>query len=88
MAMAYGLPVETQNDGLVQFAVEVFEAMAGAAALGKYLVNTFAPLEHVPGWMPGSGFKHDARNLREQFLKLREEPYKTALKAMVSRLIV
>jgi hypothetical protein len=83
MALAYGLPVKTQNDESVQFAVQAFEAMAGAAAPGKYLVNIFAPLRHVPDWMPGTGFKGHARILREQLLKLREEPYQAVLKTMV-----
>lgn len=85
--MAYGLPVKSQHDPLVQFAEQAFTAMAGAAAPGKYLVNIISPLQHVPDWMPGAGFKDVAREIRRQLLTLLEEPYRATLKTMVGHYV-
>ncbi|KXN85010.1 hypothetical protein AN958_11855 [Leucoagaricus sp. SymC.cos] len=64
------------------FAEEGFTNLTGAAGLGKYLVNILAPLKSVPGWLPGAGFKQDAKKMRKQLEMLMEEPYQETVKNM------
>ncbi|KAF5348522.1 hypothetical protein D9756_009684 [Leucocoprinus leucothites] len=82
VSMTYGLPVQRQNDPLVHFAAEEFIALAGAAAPGKYLVNVFAPLKYIPGWMPGAGFQRRAKEISKRLDRLLEEPYQATIKQM------
>ncbi|KAF5348527.1 hypothetical protein D9756_009683 [Leucocoprinus leucothites] len=82
MSMTYGLPVQRQDDPLVNFAEEVFIKVAGAGAPGKYFINVLTPLIYVPGWMPGAGFKQKGKEIRQQLDRLMEEPYQATVKQM------
>ncbi|KAJ2927403.1 hypothetical protein H1R20_g9694, partial [Candolleomyces eurysporus] len=56
MRMAYGLG-EKHNVALIREAETSFTAFATARTPGKYLVNTFPILRHIPAWFPGAGFR-------------------------------
>ncbi|KXN85011.1 O-methylsterigmatocystin oxidoreductase [Leucoagaricus sp. SymC.cos] len=78
----YGLPVQRQRDPLVKFAEDAFIKMAAAGGPGKYLVNVFAPLKYVPEWMPGAGFKKEAKEMSKQFDQMMEDPFQRTVKSM------
>ncbi|KXN85007.1 O-methylsterigmatocystin oxidoreductase [Leucoagaricus sp. SymC.cos] len=81
-SMVYGLPVQRQRDPLVKFAEDTFIKMIAAGGPGKYLVNVFAPLKYVPEWMPGAGFKKEAKEMSKQFNQLMEDPFQRTVKSM------
>lgn len=83
LSLTYGLPVQRCDDPLVRRSKEVFEAANSTASPGKYLVNLWPRLQYVPDWMPGTGFKKVAREIREQLLQLMEGPYQETLRRMV-----
>ncbi|KAF7782114.1 hypothetical protein Agabi119p4_1490 [Agaricus bisporus var. burnettii] len=81
ISIAYGLPVERQHDSRVRFLEMVFGEIAATAGPAKLLKNFIASLlQDMPDWMPGSGFKKEARELRISIEKLVEGPYQAGLK--------
>lgn len=83
MSLTYGLPVQRQNDPLVSFAEQGFTEITGSAGPGKYLVNIIAPLKYIPEWMPGAGFKQEAKMIRKRLDRLMEEPYEATRDTVV-----
>ncbi|KXN84180.1 O-methylsterigmatocystin oxidoreductase [Leucoagaricus sp. SymC.cos] len=81
-SLTYGLPVQRQHDPIVHLAEETFAQSTGTLAPGKYYVNIFPILQHVPEWMPGSGFKQEAKRIKKLLDRVMEEPYQAALKMM------
>jgi hypothetical protein len=65
-----------------RFSEDVFVSLGLAGAPGKYLVNLIAPLKYVPAWVPGAEFQSVARRVREQVLRLMENPYQERLQNM------
>lgn len=57
MRTAYGFDDVRQNESLVRDAVTLSSAFIEAAIPGKFLVNIFPVLKHVPSWFPGAGFQ-------------------------------
>ncbi|EKM75602.1 hypothetical protein AGABI1DRAFT_79771 [Agaricus bisporus var. burnettii JB137-S8] len=84
LSLTYGLPVRRFNDPLVRESKEVFETANATALPGKYLVNQLPWLQHIPDWMPFTGFKEDGRQIRRQLLNLMERPFDESLKRMES----
>lgn len=82
--MTYGLPVRRTHDPLVEMAGKCFAESMTAAAPGTYLVNVLPILKYMPGWVPGVTFKRVGAQIREQILRVIEEPYHGTLKNMVS----
>ena len=82
-SLTYGLPVQRQNDPVVRFAEETFALSTGTVAPGKYYVNVFPILRHIPEWMPGSGFKQEAKEIKKMLDRVTEEPYQKTLEMMV-----
>lgn len=85
ISIAYGLPVQRQHDSRVRFSGMVFGEMIAAAGSGKLVIHFISSLlQDIPDWMPGSGFKKAARDLRSLIEKLVEDPYQAGLELLVS----
>ncbi|KAF9449669.1 cytochrome P450 [Macrolepiota fuliginosa MF-IS2] len=84
MSITYGLPVRTSGDHWVQLAEESFTIATGAVIAGKYLVDVFPILKHVPDWMPGAQFKRDAKKWRAVLKNSMTEPFEAAKEAMAN----
>lgn len=82
--MTYGLPTQRRRDPFAQFAEETIAEITGAASPGKYFVNVIKPLKHLPEWMPGVGFKQEAKEIRKRIDRLVDEPYEVRLSLYVS----
>lgn len=81
--MTYGLPVQRNNDPFIVSIPPVFTRLAEAGSAGKYLVNIIPILKYIPDWVPGAAFKQEARYLREELRRIREEPFQRVLRSMV-----
>lgn len=82
LSMTYGLPVKRTQDPLVKLSDDAFHAAMLASTPGKYLVNVFPFLKHLPNWLPGTQFKQDARQARKHLLRTLEEPFQAVQKNM------
>ncbi|KAJ7479162.1 cytochrome P450 [Mycena latifolia] len=61
MSVAYGVDVLPVADPYVALAHEAMRTLSDAGVPGKYLVDSLPFLKHVPAWLPGTGFKRNAR---------------------------
>lgn len=52
---------------------------------GAFLVDSIPLLKYVPGWMPGAGFKHKAKEWNSLTKQMMETPFTAAQSAIVSR---
>jgi hypothetical protein len=83
-SITYGIPIRRTHDPTVELTEKAFNALAEAATPGRFLVDVFPVLRHVPDWVPGSGFKKLAKGWRELLLRVRDEPFWETIGAMVS----
>lgn len=83
LSMTYGLPVQRIDDPFIRSVATTFSRMGEAASAGKYLVNVIPVLKYVPEWVPGAGFKREARELREEMKRLMDVPFRKVQQIMV-----
>lgn len=84
MAIAYGLQVQKHDDPYINTAQKAVHSLLGAAAPGKYLVDTFPILRYVPEWAPGAGFQRKAKECRKLARNMLVMPYIAAKGDIVS----
>jgi cytochrome P450 len=54
------------------------EQFSAATVPGKWAVDMFPFLEHLPDWLPGTGFKKTARRWKQTMMEVGELPYRFA----------
>ncbi|KAJ3569370.1 hypothetical protein NP233_g5089 [Leucocoprinus birnbaumii] len=59
-----------------------FDIVTSAVAPGRFLVDVFPTLKHVPEWMPGAGFKSLARKWRQTVVQMAEDSYAATLQTL------
>ncbi|KAJ3534086.1 hypothetical protein NMY22_g7073 [Coprinellus aureogranulatus] len=57
MRVAYGFEDAPTNAEIIRDVDTVINAFGECSVPGKYLVNSFPILKHVPAWAPGAGFQ-------------------------------
>ncbi|KAL1744280.1 cytochrome P450 [Schizophyllum fasciatum] len=72
---AYGLNLSAKNDPHVTAAEQVVGVMSKAMLQGNYLVNIFPALKSIPEWVPGAGFKLEAREWLDKGWQMISEPF-------------
>ncbi|KAF8524547.1 cytochrome P450 [Hysterangium stoloniferum] len=76
MDIIYGIKVTPSGATYLKLAEDAFRTLSIAGKPGRYLVNIFHILKYVPEWMPGAGFKVQARIWREELVgKMATAPY-------------
>ncbi|KAJ7080834.1 cytochrome P450 [Mycena belliarum] len=65
MAVAFGIEILPQNDPYVALAQDAMHTVSIASIPGRFLVDAFPLLKHVPDWFPGAEFKRTAREWRK-----------------------
>ncbi|KAJ7437926.1 cytochrome P450 [Mycena galericulata] len=75
ISAAYGIDVLPSKDPYINLAREALHAFSTANIPGRYLVDTFPILKHVPRWFPGAGFKRQAEEWRKLSLAMLEVPF-------------
>ncbi|KAF5349115.1 hypothetical protein D9756_009456 [Leucocoprinus leucothites] len=78
ISLAYGIPTKPENDPLIQLAEDAMMASAAGAIPGKFLVDVFPFLKYIPEWVPGAGFKRQAREWRELWRRFTNVMFQTA----------
>ncbi|KAH9834517.1 cytochrome P450 [Rhodofomes roseus] len=86
MRIAYGYQVSDGpgEDHFVTLAEELARLTAKAMKPGRWLVDSFPILRHIPTWFPGAGFKRWAQNARITTNEFAAAPYLYAKKAAAS----
>ncbi|RXW22172.1 hypothetical protein EST38_g3677 [Candolleomyces aberdarensis] len=78
MRVAYGFDDIRQNEALIHNAEALIQGFHKAAAPGRYLVNSFPSLRHVPAWFPGAGFKRHLEALSQMSFNTIHHPFEEA----------
>ena len=61
--ISYGFEDPEYNKGLVKQAETLASGFSESIMPGRFLVNVFPLLRHVPSWLPGAGFKSHIESL-------------------------
>ncbi|KAJ7115441.1 cytochrome P450 [Mycena epipterygia] len=78
MSVAYGIQILPANDPYISLADRAVQGLMTALVPGRFLVDAFPILKHVPDWLPGAGFKRKAREWGKLADRMMEEPYAEA----------
>ncbi|KAH8103808.1 cytochrome P450 [Cristinia sonorae] len=81
MDITYGYTSKGHGDPFLKEAEKWILNFASASSVSLYLVNWVPMLNLLPGWLPGTGFKHIAAASKKQADDFGEEAYQLALKA-------
>ena len=57
--VAYGLEVVDDNDKYVDIAEAAMDCFNIVFQPGRYMVQTFPSLRHIPSWFPGAKFRRE-----------------------------
>jgi hypothetical protein len=87
MRVAYGFDDIRQNEALVGNAEALIQGFHKAAAPGRYLVNYFPSLRHIPSWFPGAGFKRHLEGLSQMSFNTIHQPFEEAKLDYVSCIV-
>ncbi|TFK25339.1 cytochrome P450 [Coprinopsis marcescibilis] len=83
LKIAYGIEIQAKNDPYVRVAEAAVHTLLAAAVPGAYLVDAIPLLKYIPAWVPGAGFRTEAKEWRVLANKMVEDPYR-AVKAAIA----
>ncbi|KAL4266704.1 cytochrome P450 family protein [Pleurotus pulmonarius] len=75
MEICYGHHVAENGDEYVALADEALAAVNQSSIFGSYMVDYLPWLKYVPSWMPGAGFKKQAKEWRGLAEKMLNSPF-------------
>ncbi|KAF9448958.1 cytochrome P450 [Macrolepiota fuliginosa MF-IS2] len=78
MNVAYGYQVGSEEDEFVHLLEKSFELSGSLNVPGKFWVEFFPLLRHVPEWFPGAGFKRLAKSIAGQMDQTNYIPFNWA----------
>ncbi len=84
MKVVFGIDAVDDGDEIIDIVDAALEWIGEALVPGKYLVDVFPILQHVPPWVPGATVQRLAVRWRSTVARLKEVPYRRAKAAMVS----
>ncbi|PIL23560.1 cytochrome P450 [Ganoderma sinense ZZ0214-1] len=82
MEVVYGIEL-TEGDKFLSIAKKGAEIFSKALSPGRYLVELFPILVHLPAWFPGVEFKRDVAKWLPDSCAVPRVPYATVKRAMV-----
>lgn len=83
MEIIYGMETKPE-DPFVANAEEALEGVNEATAPGKFLVEIFPIMKHIPSWLPGAGWKRKALHWRDVNRDVRLKPFNFVKEQIVS----
>ncbi|KAI0699866.1 CyP450 monooxygenase [Cerioporus squamosus] len=75
----YGIKISSPNDRYLVMADEAMRIIKGAYTPGKFLVEVFPFIRHLPAWLPGMSFKRKAAEWSVLIQKMRNTPFNAAI---------
>ncbi|TFK34662.1 cytochrome P450 [Crucibulum laeve] len=84
--VVYGYEAKSNNDPFLSLAEECVNLLSNKIASGGGIwpVDVFPALQHMPDWMPGSGFKKNARVWKAKMEEFVDAPYEFVKESMKS----
>ncbi|KZT07466.1 cytochrome P450 [Laetiporus sulphureus 93-53] len=76
MEANYGYTVKSEDDPYITIPFSNADNFSKACAVGTWLVDFIPQLQHLPLWMPGTGFLRTARDWREIRINASWIPYR------------
>lgn len=73
--LLYGIEVQDKDDALVGLAEDFARLTTETTEPGRWLVDAFPILRHVPAWLPGAGFKRWAKRAKARMDEFATLPY-------------
>ncbi|KAI0800119.1 cytochrome P450 [Fomes fomentarius] len=77
--LAYGLDVDTPYDEYLSLTQEGNDIFVEAFVPGRYLVESFPILKHIPRWFPGATFRRQAAEWRETYVHVLNKPFEAGM---------
>ncbi|PFH47950.1 hypothetical protein AMATHDRAFT_6256 [Amanita thiersii Skay4041] len=78
VSITFGLDLLPENDPYIQMNEDALLPLHIVTIPGKYLIDFLPVLKHVPEWVPGAGFKKQARIWREASDRMFSWPFSVA----------
>ena len=83
LKVVFGIDTRDSGDEIIRIVEDVLEWIGDGLAPGKYLVDVFPILRHIPPWVPGATVQRLAARWRSTVVRLKNEPYRRVTAAMV-----
>ncbi|KAI0056372.1 cytochrome P450 [Artomyces pyxidatus] len=83
LRLLYGIEITSKDDLFVRLAEDHSRITAEATAPGRWLVDSFPILKHVPAWFPGAHFQTWAVDARRRIEAFTTQPYNTVKAALL-----
>ena len=83
MNTVYGMDVTEKNDKYVAIAEKGASIFSEITVPGRFLVELFPWLAHLPAWFPGARFKRLAREWEKDILAVRNVAFDAVMDDMV-----
>lgn len=84
MRTAYGFDNINRNLPLIESAERLVQGFSEASTQGRFLVNSFPILRHIPAWFPGAYFRRRFNQLAVMSYDLVNTPFDDVKKDIVS----
>ena len=75
LRVAYGIELSSDEENYLRMLRSLVEVGAELGVPGKYLVEVFPGLRHLPAWAPGAGFKRRAYEIRDDQDRILKDLY-------------
>ena len=79
----YGMRIRDMNDNYVLLSKKVVEGITIARIPGRFLMEYFPILRHVPSWFPGSTARKIGNLYKPMIATARNEPYERVEREIV-----
>ena len=83
--MTYGIQVADKDDANINRAERLIHAVHELLVPGKFLVDVFPMMKHIPSWFPGATFRKKATMWKTYMRDMLDSPYQDVKTALVSR---
>lgn len=86
--VSYGKTLSGPDDEYIHVSQRWAEGFDAASVPGRYWVEYFPFLRHIPGWVPGTAAKHLVQKYGECTARLRNDAYDEVKKSLVCHLLL
>ncbi|CCM01203.1 uncharacterized protein FIBRA_03251 [Fibroporia radiculosa] len=84
LTMTYGYQIKGDKDPLIEIVDRAMAQFTVLTTPGTFLADIFPSLEHVPSWVPGTGWKQRALGARQDTDAMLDVPYSIVEKEMAA----
>ena len=86
LRVAYGIDLSSDEKNYLRMLRSLVDVGAELAVPGKYFVELFPALQHLPAWVPGAAFKRYAYEVRDHQSRALKHLYAKGKETSVSEL--